>query len=123
MKPPKTPDEWWSNLNTAWSDILDIFGRCDAPLSRDDFVYSDGIGKEATLHDKSLIRTLEEAKEACDHETMLKWLNLCWLAAPDASHIHWWPNWGTLCDLCSESWVFNPDEAEIEIDSEDEGDE
>lgn len=33
-------------------------------------------------------------------------LNTAWFNAPDNNAIHSIPSWGTLCNLCSESWVF-----------------
>lgn len=117
MKYPTNADEWWANVDAAWSDILDIFSRCDAPLSRgpEGCVYSDGPGQDATIHDKTLIRVLEDAREQRDEETLHRWLELCWEAAPDARRIHDWPNWGTLCDLCSEyNPCFFPEEDEEE---------
>lgn len=104
MKYPKTADEWWANLNAAWSDILEIFANCGAPMTpnEDGRWFSDGIGEEPTRHDKALIQILEDAKRDRNHATLHLWLQRCWSAAPDAPYIHQWRNWGTLCDLCSE---------------------
>lgn len=38
-------------------------------------------------------------------------LNTTWFNAPDSSGIRHIPSWGALCDLCSESWVFDNGEA------------
>jgi hypothetical protein len=109
MNAPTTPAEWWDNLNEVWSDIIDIFIKCGAPMTYEPrgCIYSDGVGEPATLHEKPLLRVIESAREERNHEVLLHWLNLCWLAAPDKPYIHTWPSWYTLCDLCSECWVFD----------------
>ena len=105
----KTPNNWWDVLDTHWQNILDIFQNVGAPLQRDPSgrMYSDGLGLEPTMHTKTLIHTLEDAKKDRDHETMHDFLQKAWSAAPDKPYIHKWPSWSALCDLCSEYWVFD----------------
>lgn len=71
--------------------------------------WSDGIGKEPTIHEHSFLVTLEKLKEARD-PAMARMLNLCWMAAPDSPEIHRWPSWNVLCDLCSEEWCLDPEQ-------------
>ena len=40
-------------------------------------------------------------------------LNVAWFNAPDSKGVHYIPSWSAICNLCSESWVFE-DEYEIE---------
>ncbi len=105
----RTPDDWWLALDTHWANILEIYQNCNAPLEGK-FWRETAYGDEIN-HDKSLLATLEDAKRDRDHEIVHKYLNLLWAAAPDKPYIHEWPSWDVLCDLCSEVWVFNPEEA------------
>ncbi len=105
----KTQEDWWESLNENWNNILDIFVNCGAPLT--ETVFSDGIGKEAEIHDKTLLRTLEDLRTEKNGLELSRWLNLCWIAAPDKPYIHSWPSWSAMCDLCSENWVFDEKEA------------
>jgi hypothetical protein len=108
----RTQGDWWAAVDSHWSNILDIFDRCGAPMSRgpEGLWWSDGIGLEPVIHEKTMIRTLEDAKAEKDHETLHSFFEKAWMAAPDSSYIHGWPSWGMLCDLCSEYWVFQPEE-------------
>jgi len=105
----KTMDDWWCTLESNWSNILDIFDRVGAPMGRSeiDRFWSDGMGKEPTQHEYTLIKTLEVALEEKDHETLKSFFEKAWMAAPDKPYIHSWPGWSALCDLCSEYWVFD----------------
>jgi hypothetical protein len=111
----RTPEDWWSEVDRHWSNILDIFERVGAPMGGDEdgHWWSDGIGQDATRHDKTMIRTLEDAKRDRDHETLGGFFQKAWMAAPDRPHIHSWPSWGALCDLCSENWVFEPEQQAV----------
>lgn len=104
-----TPEDWWAMLDAHWPNIIDIFSRCGAPL--DEICWRDEPGGEEIFHEDTLIVTLEKSKRDRDHEQMIHFLQLCWMAAPDKPYIHEWPSWGHLCDLCSEQWVFDPEEA------------
>src|SRR5271157_1219090 len=113
----KTPDDWWILVDSHWQNILDIFYNIGAPLERNEAGYwwADEIFTEATRHEKTLIRTLEEAKRSEDHETLHDLFQKAWMAEPDEKYIHSWPSWNILCDLCSEYWVFQPENiSEIE---------
>lgn len=105
----KTAADWWQAVDEQWEYLTDIFSRCGAPL--EGYIWSDGIGQEPAIHDETLIQMLRRLRDARDHEELARWFNLCWLAAPDSHEIHRWPHWGTLCDLCSETWVFDTEDA------------
>lgn len=104
----KTPEDWWNGVLNNWSDIVTIFENCGAPLG--DHWWSEGIGQEPTFHDQVFLAMLTDLRDKRDHQGLHRWLNLCWLAAPDKSYIHHWPSWGLFCDLCSENWVFEPEQ-------------
>jgi hypothetical protein len=82
----KTRTDWWIVLSNEWSNLQLIFAK---------FLTSKGE---------------EQAREAFvnrDETLMLSVLNNAWWNAPDNPSIHEIPGWNTLCDLCSESWVFD----------------
>lgn len=108
----KTPNDWWTLVDSHWQNILDIFSNVGAPLERNEegHWWADEVFEPATRHEKTLISTLEDAKEEADHKTLHDLLQKAWLAAPDERYIHSWPSWGILCDLCSEAWVFEPED-------------
>jgi len=107
----KTPNDWWVLVESHWQNILDIFDKVGAPLERNEngHWWANEIFTEAIRHEKSLIRTLEDAKESEDHKTLHDLFQKAWIAAPDKKYIHSWPSWDIFCDLCSEIWVFDPD--------------
>lgn len=108
----ETPADWWKVLEDHWNDIQQCFALCGAPMTLEEegYWWADSFGGEVIRHDKSLIRTLEDARKYHDNEMMARLLNACWIAAPDSRKIHGWPSWHVLCDLCSEEWVFEPEE-------------
>lgn len=78
--------DWWDGLGSQWGNIQLILGR---------FVSNE---------------EEESAKQAYkdrDEVEMLRVLNNAWWNASDDSSIHEIPGWGDMCDLCSESWVFD----------------
>jgi hypothetical protein len=105
----RTADDWWDACLARWDDIVSIFENCGAPLGSHE--WSEGIGKDAEWHDKVFLAFLTDLRDHRDGPELARWFNLCWIAAPDKSYIHSWPGWGTFCDLCSETWVFEPEEA------------
>lgn len=105
-------NDWWQLVDLNWSKIVDIFERCGAPLG--DHWWSEGIGQEATHHDEVLLSMLVRLRDERSGPELARWFNLCWLAAPDQPHIHTWPFWGQFCDLCSETWVFDPEQSAVE---------
>jgi hypothetical protein len=108
----KTPDDWWSEVETHWQHILDIFEFVGAPMGGEevDHWWREDIGSDEVRHDMTLIRTLEDARSRKDHETLHGLFQKAWMAAPDRPDIHRWNSWGAFCDLCSENWVFYPEQ-------------
>ncbi len=43
----------------------------------------------------------------CDHVALVSFCNKVWFALPDNRGLHSIPGFYALCDLCSESWVFD----------------
>jgi hypothetical protein len=108
----KKPEDWWTLTNSQWENLLNIFDSTGAPMGRDEesHWWRDEAKAEVIRHPKSLAQTLEDARIGGDFETLHHFFELAWSAAPDTPEIHSWPGWGHLCDLCSEFWVFHPEE-------------
>lgn len=125
----KTPDDWWYALNRRWDDLTTLVIQdyryhgalvvkpawelesrvIGTPiLDREDDCFQMEPEKTAG-HLAELTMRWNKAREDKDHQTALELLNQAWSAAPDNRSIHHRPGWGTLCDLCSEGWVFNED--------------
>jgi hypothetical protein len=105
-----TEEDWWQGVDQNWDAIVEIFERAGAPLG--DRWWSDGIGQDATYHDQVFLAMLTKLRDERDGPGLARMFNLCWIAAPDSRHIHSWPFWQDFCDLCSETWVFDPEQAE-----------
>lgn len=116
IKPPTTPAEWWGNLEAVKENIRDIVDQwhprsgtiprrrpaVTAPnAERAAEVVREQIRKE---EGGSPLEEFDKALESRDHTTLLRLLNEAWFGFPESRP--WPPGFGVLCDLCSESWVF-----------------
>ena len=95
----ETKDDWWTLLETSWSNILDMAVQVGAPLGQN----IDLDGKDMPI---SLLKQMEDAKTAKNWEVLSIFFNKVWWMLPDESSIHSIPGFHSLCDLCSETWVF-----------------
>jgi hypothetical protein len=88
MKEPQTKEEWWRIF-----DAMRQNGSIEALVG---LIYKDSPkGGDTLLH-------LDAASKIRDHASIYQILEAIWADAPDKRHIHGWPNWNSLCDLCSE---------------------
>jgi len=113
---PKTKEEWWSNVNEAWPDLLNIMERYFDLQSRNhdwEDVYDCNGNLFKTLcptePPPTLQQHIEELRET-KNPKLVRWFNITWLNSPDNSSIWDLPHWETLCDLCSEEYVLYPEE-------------
>lgn len=104
----KTAEEWWQIADAIWPDIQAIFGRVGFDLW--ETKYAETIGP-ATDHERPFGENMAALRVARD-VVLATWLERAWEAAPDRPYIHGWPSWHRFCDLCSESHVLDPEEAE-----------
>lgn len=98
---------WWGTLDDAWPDILVILDRFLGQRTPSG-ARVGGLSVLAdanTIQGRSVLQVVEVARRDRDHETLLKYLNAAWWAAPDAPWIHEVPGWSDLCELCSEDWA------------------
>lgn len=59
---------------------------------------------------KDPIEEFDLAASNKDHETLVRLLNQTWFGVPESTGCWSIPSFGVLCDLCSESWVFEESE-------------
>lgn len=101
-----TPQNWWTTLDENWADLLQITCSVGVPLSK---FHEETQGTNGDPLEPLMV-FLERTKKRQDHDTMWLFWQRVWAAAPDSSKINSWPGWGTLCELCSEDWVFQDEE-------------
>jgi len=111
---PTTPEEWWKSVDDNWPDLLNIMAMflpmaalaTRPPNDPDGSMVSGRNGLPMLRY-----QDVEEAKANRDHYILLRYFNGAWGAAPDDYYIHSIPCWHILCDLCSEEWVFEDQNA------------
>jgi hypothetical protein len=96
--------DWWNLVNENWSNLSAIMAR-NLPMAG----YED-IDHKILTH--PLYIEVDKLKQDHDWETLSRYFQAAWAAAPDESWIHSIPGWGVLCDLCSEIWVFEENDSE-----------
>jgi hypothetical protein len=89
----ETPEDWWTGFERIIPSMTTL-----QQLVWDEEKWSE-----------SELRNIEKNHQQSD---ALLVVNTIWVAAPDKAYIHTWPDWHNLCDLCSESWVFEENENE-----------
>jgi len=78
-------EDWWNVLNICHKDICKTISIIYEPFL------------------SVFCRVCQEK----DEEAIIKILNEVWWKAPDDPIIFEYPAWDAICDLCSESWVFD----------------
>jgi hypothetical protein len=102
----KDQADWWYCFERDLPKIKQTFEKCGADI------YAIHTITWGHIHEQSIAQMLDEALKNRNPEVACLLLQLCWSAAPDSPEIHHWPAWNTICDLCSENWVFDPDEVD-----------
>lgn len=95
---PKTKEEWWSNLEKTWVDILGILHRFIGMNDLEDV--------EHNITETPRYIEIEKMKENRDPR-LRYYLSAAWINAPDVMGLHKIPGWGVLCDLLSEEHVLH----------------
>ena len=107
----KTPADWWEALDAEWDDLvaivahkIDLSHAAYMPPGKDEARGGTPTGRTISA-ELDYLRTNRTAKAAW---ALGRYFNAAWGMASDA---YAWsvPGWGTLCDLCSEEWVFQGD--------------
>ena len=89
----KTKEDWWSSFRENKENIQKMISYL---YQRYDY-WSD------ITFDK-----LDELEKDQDWSTLSSYLNKIWWAMPE-KECREWAGWFSLCDLCSETWVFDED--------------
>lgn len=129
MNYPKTPDEWWNQLNDNWDSIKSIllkyypnqadFPEDGWPLPRTSLQNPQKacncVIKDITQTGRiwqtksSLADHLEALRESKDIE-IARIVNSTWFGLPESPSIRSTPGFFVFCDLCSESRVLYENE-------------
>lgn len=103
----QTPVDWWKVLDDNWDKLLETMSYyIDLSAMATATCQSDSPPLFVSIH-----VDLERAKQARDHARLLTYLFATWDLAPDSPGIHSNPAWNELCDLLSDDWVFQLQEA------------
>lgn len=105
----ETQEDWWAVLEAAWDDILITTQQLGYDLN---VIATDDLTRDGRMVDggRTCLEDLVAAKQSRDWQRVRQYLGAFWMAAPDNPFIRDYPAWSQLCDLCSEDWVFNPEE-------------
>lgn len=95
--------DWWKAVDTHWPDLLRLIVRFPQPdLEKTISQLADDLLEPLSVRATKI-------KENKDHIGLHLLFQQAWGNAPDDPEIHSYPSWWLLCDLCSESWVFDED--------------
>ena len=100
----KTEQDWWNSFDQLYELLPEMAREFNWNLNNE--ATASGL-KEDTGLNCSIYEYLKKLRNDKDYKKLLQYLEQMWNAAPDKPWIHTVNGWSTLCDLCSESWVFN----------------
>jgi hypothetical protein len=98
----KTQEDWWKTVDDGWEYFMDIvFHHLDPNFP----AYEVPGNATSKPTGRKLVDELSWLKEHRDWERLYCYFQASWGMASEA---YAWsvPYWGSLCDLCSETWVF-----------------
>lgn len=105
MKEIKTINDWWENVDTYWSQLQSILWQF-LPMAGMEIITGCGEVKPSTIRMAQEVDRLKRERD----RLLGYYFEAAWESAPNKPEIHFIPGWGVLCDLCSEQWVFEPEE-------------
>lgn len=128
----ESKDDWWAALEKYWEQLMgmvDIYHpasknepslkqlaalpiTASAPEKACTAVRANIAAEESELESPSV--RFAKARSVKDHETLGNLLSATWFGIPESMGAHSIPGFGVLCDLCSENWVFDEEEAREE---------
>lgn len=119
--PPRTKEEWWSNVDTCWDELKSMIVNYHPAITKVE--WSNITAPNAEAARQEVVRTMpvpeddwdplkeaEECKERRLDDDGIKLsmiLNQVWFGIPESTDCWNIPGFGQLCDLCSETWVFD----------------
>lgn len=96
--------DWWKVADENWVNLLIIMDKFR--------ILEKNMTIEAVVEEEYLTPLAARAtkwREEKDHEKLSLLFQQTWGNAPDTPLLSKIPGWWALCDLCSESWVFDDD--------------
>lgn len=123
----KTPKDWWqafTDNEEALKNMVASYHPCYIKPNREIEVTAPAAQFQCDMFSHEIrqeqkddpIKTFETAAENGDHDSLIVLLNQTWFGVPE--NRDWPEGFSVLCDLCSESWVFEEQET-VMIDDED----
>ena len=121
----ETPADWWHVVDQHWDKLLklivDWHPASGMRPATDPNAITARMAEGACALVRSEIEAKEKhlpspedrahaAKEARDQDTLISLFNSAWFGIPESIGSHRLPGFGQLCDLCSESYVFQQEE-------------
>lgn len=99
---------WWKTVTDNWDDLIAIANRflpMDKPVADCPPLAEACMVKFPDM--RTTAQAFIEARDDRNHVAMSEFFEAAWERAPDNSGIHEIRGWDVLCDLCSETWVFD----------------
>lgn len=117
----KTPADWWAAFDANKDNLRGLISSFHPVCRNDEWADEFPIsapGAEAACEQirKGITSPLlpqmefDDAATKRDATTLVKLLNQTWFGVPESYESRSLPGFFVLCDLCSESWVFNEGE-------------
>jgi hypothetical protein len=103
-----TVGDWWGAVDRAWGDLTDIVAHHMDMYHEAYEVPGDAKSPPTGRNIKDEIIYLKETRD----RKLARYFAASWFLATEN---YCWsvPNWGTLCDLLSEEWVFGDSSGEL----------
>lgn len=97
--------DWWQVVDDNWDDLLEIIAH---HMDLGHPAYEIPGNDKSKMTGRSILREVHHLKSTRD-QRLCRYFAAAWSLASDA---YAWsvPSWGALCDLCSEEWVFDPEQ-------------
>lgn len=96
-------EDWWNVVKENKQKFLDLLGRCN-------YNVYESLGAKCATDSSPDGESIKDAFERCikeeNHKEVHSMCHRIWGALPDKPHIHQWPGFYDICDVCSEYWVF-----------------
>ena len=113
----KTPADWWAAFDANRDDLRRLVGNFHPVHANEDWVdefpISAGAAEEMCKQVRKEITSpllpqleFDEAALNRNPDVIVKLLNQTWFGVPESYESRSLPGFFVLCDLCSESWVF-----------------
>jgi hypothetical protein len=116
-----TPAGWWAVFQSRKADLRRLVENFHPSHINEELASEFPVSAPAveSIREKCLapndlpllpVMEFDEATRTRDYATLVRLLNATWFGIPESSEAQTLPGFRDLCDLCSESWVFDETE-------------